>query len=119
MLRNLIKSSPFLFFLWYHLWRKNRGVKIEYFNKQTVLYLDGYQRSGNTYSLHLIKTIWPSIKFIHHFHAIAPIKIALKKNLPVFILLRDPLNSISSRYLKELSFQGKEFDSRQIEISTL
>lgn len=81
--------------------------------------MDGYPRSGNTYSLHLIKTLYPDLGLVHHFHAIAPIKIALKKKIPVFILVRDPMNAITSWYLKELSFKGQGFDNTKIDIALL
>ena len=40
---------------------------------------------------------------MHHLHATAPIKIALKKKIPVFILVRDPKEAITSYYLKTYS----------------
>lgn len=83
-MKKLIRQYPTLYSLWFHLYRKNRGVKIGYFNDSTKLLLDGYPRSGNTFVTSLIKNIFGNDTFVHHFHAIAPIKIALRKNLPVF-----------------------------------
>lgn len=113
-LKRLIKDHPQLFYLWYHLYRKWRGVKIDYFDSQTELYFDGFPRSGNTFALHLISKIWPDMHIVHHFHAIAAVKIALANNIPTFILLRDPLNAISSWYLKELSMQNRSFKPSEI-----
>ena len=118
-LKKLIRLNPLLFSVWYHLYRKHRGVPIKFFSTSTKLYLDGYPRSGNTYSLHLITTLWPDLSFVHHFHAIAPIKIALKKKIPVFILVRDPMNAIASWYLKKLTFKGLDFNSKNIDVSIL
>jgi hypothetical protein len=118
-MKKYIKSDPLLFKLWYHLYRKNRGVPIKFFSNQTELYFDGYPRSGNTYLLHLISNLWPDLNVVHHFHAVAPIKISLKRNIPVFILLRDPLNAITSWYLKELSMNDRRFDETNINLSLL
>ena len=78
-MKKLLKSNTFLFKLWFHLYRKNRGRKPSYFNKNTKLYLDGYPRSGNTFAVSLIKGIYGKEFIVHHLHAIAPIKIPLKK----------------------------------------
>lgn len=105
---NLIKSNPYFFALWYHLYRQNRGVKINYFSSKTTFLLDGYPRSGNTFFSGLCKNIFGEQSFVHHFHAIAPIKIALTKNIPVFILIRQPEQVISSYYLKSYGLEKKK-----------
>jgi len=107
-MKSLIKSNPFLFKLWFELYRKNRGVEINYFNHKTKFLLDGYPRSGNTFAASLVKYIFGKDVFVHHFHAIAPIKIALRKDIPVFILIRDPKEAITSNYLKTFALKHKE-----------
>lgn len=99
-MKKLLKSNIFLFKLWFHFYRKKRGVKPRYFNKNTKFYLDGYPRSGNTFALSLIKGVFGEEVFVGHLHAIAPIKIALKKNISVFILVWCPEEAITSYYLK-------------------
>lgn len=99
-MKSLLKTQPVLFKIWYHLYRKHKGVKINYFNSKTKFLLDGYPRSGNTFFTGLSKSIFGKEEFIHHFHAIAPIKMALKRNLPCFILVREPQEAITSWYLK-------------------
>jgi len=108
-MKRLIKSNPFLFKLWFELYRKNRGVKINYFNHKIKFLLDGYPRSGNTFAASLVKYIFgKDVSFVHHFHAIAPIKIALRKDLPVCILIRDPKEAITSNYLKTFALKNKD-----------
>ena len=107
-MKRLIKSNPFLFKLWFELYRKNRGVEISYFNHKIKFLLDGYPRSGNTFAASLVKYIFGKDVFVHHFHAIAPIKIALRKDIPVFILIRDPKEAITSNYLKTFALKHKE-----------
>ena len=107
MLYKLIKSDPFLYNLWFELYRKRHGVKINYFSPETRYLLDGYPRSGNTFSLSLVKKFFGKDNILHHFHAVAPIKIAFRKNIPVFILLRNPEDAITSYYLKEFALMKK------------
>ncbi|MEX0967263.1 MAG: hypothetical protein WD077_08490 [Bacteroidia bacterium] len=107
MMRSSVKSNPVLFWLWYHLYRKHRGVRVNWFKKESSFYFDGFPRSGNTFGIFLIRSIWPQLHVVHHLHAVAPIKIALKRKLPVFILFRDPLNAISSYYLKHFALRGR------------
>jgi hypothetical protein len=105
-LRISIKSYPIFYILWFYLIRKNRGDKVEFFNRSTSFLMDGYQRSGNTFAVFLIKRIIPDARFIHHLHAIAPVKMAIRRNIPIFIIIRDPLESISSNYLMHYGMRG-------------
>ena len=70
------------------------------------LYLDGYERSGNTFLKFLIVTLFPDKKILSHLHKIAPIKIMLKREVPTFILIRSPLEAVTSNYLKHFSKTG-------------
>lgn len=110
-MKKLIKSNPFLFSLWYHFYRKHRGVKINYFNSETKFLIDGYPRSGNTFAVSLTKNIFNEKNFLHHFHAIAPIKISLNKDIPVFILIREPKEAITSNYLKTFALKNESIPS--------
>lgn len=107
-MKELIKSNPFLYELWFKLYRKNYGNKINYFDQNTKLLLDGYPRSGNTFAADLIKNVFEKDTFASHFHAIAPIKIALSNDIPVVILLRAPEEAITSNYLVKFAFRHKE-----------
>lgn len=103
MIKSVIKQNVFLYKLWFHLYRKNRGVKISFFDPETTLYVDGYPRSGNTFLVHLTKMIFPEISMVHHFHAIAPIKVALARKIATYILVREASEAVASNYLKEFS----------------
>ena len=46
------------------------------------------------------------MEYVHHFHSIAPLKIALNRHIPTFVLFRYPGASISSNYLKTFAMQG-------------
>lgn len=106
-----IKSTRIGFKLWYHLYRKPRISKKNrhFFNEKTKLFITGFPRSGNTYAAFLIDNVFDKLNYVHHFHSVGPVKIALQNKVPVFVLVRDPLNSITSYYLKLLSYDKKEF----------
>lgn len=118
MIKEIVESNPFLFNIWYHLYRKNRGVKVNYFNPKIMFLLDGYPRSGNTFATSLVKKIFGKEVLIHHLHAIAPIKISLKQNIPSFILIRDPQEAITSYYLKIFALKRKDIPN-QIDLTLL
>jgi len=98
LLNRLFKSNPALFWLWFKLYRSRKGVRIKWFNKETLFIFDGYPRSGNTYLFHLLKEIYSETQMVHHFHTVASIKIAKQKRIKILILIREPLESISSNY---------------------
>ena len=100
-LRTLFSTNPYLYFIWFKIYRSNRGLKIKWFNNQSKIFFDGYPRSGNTFLAHLMRAIYNDKNIIHHFHAVAPLKIALNKNIKSVIIIRNPQDSISSNYLKK------------------
>ncbi len=108
----IIKATPIGFKLWYHLYRKPRITKKNrhFFNDNTKLFITGFPRSGNTYAANLINHVFEDLNYVHHFHSVGPIKIALNRKVPTFVLVRDPMNAITSYYLKLLSYDRKEFN---------
>jgi hypothetical protein len=114
-IRQYFKQNKILFYLWYKIYRSRQGTTINWFNKSTNFYFDGYPRSGNTFMLHLLRGVYQNQSIVHHFHAIAPLKIALSKNIKSIIIFREPSESISSNYLKQ--YEGKSFpDNLQIDV---
>ena len=103
MTRKLLSENVFLYKLYFHLYRKHRGIRPNWFKSKTKIYYDGYPRSGNTFLHHLFRNIFPDIHTVHHHHKIAPVKISLYKNIPSFILIRNPEDCIPSNYLKHFS----------------
>ncbi len=64
------------------------------------IFIGGYGGSGNGFLYHLLRTVNQELKLYHHGHAPATITIALKRNIPVVIVIRDPLDAISSVVLR-------------------
>lgn len=74
--------------------------------REDHLYFDGFPRSGNTYFAAAINTIFPELNFAHHRHCLAPLKIAVSKHVPSFVLMRNPKDAIASRLIQIKSEPG-------------
>lgn len=68
--------------------------------KNTDLCIEGYPSSGNTFIYFLIKSLNPSLRIGNLTHSIANVKLALKYNIPCVVLIREPLEAISSRIVR-------------------
>ncbi len=81
---------------------------------RTVMCLEGYPRSANTFSLNLIRGAlvehYPVFfathserLIVHHTHRIATVRNARYYGIPTLVLLRSPEDAVSSRVVRELS----------------
>ncbi|MEL7221594.1 MAG: hypothetical protein AAGJ93_09765 [Bacteroidota bacterium] len=95
MIRKTIKSTPFFYKIFFALFRQSK-VRTRLPNPQSRFYFGGYPRSGNSYLTNLFEELHPGVEFSHHLHAIAATKIALSRNVPVVIIVRHPVECISS-----------------------
>lgn len=68
---------------------------------QDDLYVDGYPRSGNTYFASLLNNFCPRLRFSHHLHVPAALKIALKSSVPSVVLIRAPADAIASNIYRK------------------
>ncbi len=89
-----------------------RGKKLFLPQKKHDFFLDGFQRSGNSYLVALlIYCFGKKLKFSHHLHNIAPIKIAMRLNLDIWIAIRKPEKSIASfAIMRKYYGNTKDFD---------
>ena len=97
-LRNFASSNPLAYKAWFLLYRYRKSPKPTLPAAGDCLYIDGYPRSGNTYFTAAIKHIYADIHFANHLHQVAPIKIALQKEVPTFLLMRNPEEAIASYF---------------------
>ncbi|MCR9289870.1 MAG: sulfotransferase domain-containing protein [Bacteroidetes bacterium] len=103
-LRKLVGEDIFLYNLWFKIVsRNNPRKKRKVFTKDTVCYIGGYQRSGNTYLAHIVNHVFPDLVYVSHLHKVAVVKYSLKLGIPAFVLIRKPIDAISSNYLKHYS----------------
>ena len=103
IVKSFISRNKSLYTAYYHLYIRHKYKRLPWFSKETQIYYDGYPRSGNTFLDYIFRNVFKKIKSTHHFHKIAPIKIAFDKQIPVFILIRKPFDAITSYYLKYYS----------------
>lgn len=118
-IHRIVGINVYLYKIYFFFIRRKKGVNIHFFDSHTKIYFDGYQRSGNTFLGHILRHIFPDLNMVHHLHKVAPIKIALKKRIPTYILVRDPSEAISSNYLKKFAPSGvipEELDVKLLSI---
>lgn len=101
-LRSLFKRSPLLYRLAFKYYLKGRfGGEGRIPERGDDLYFDGFPRSGNSSFVKYLRESnnrLDKILYSSHLHCIATIKIAQSRDIPIFIIYRDPLESISSWY---------------------
>ena len=95
-MRLFFKKNVFTYIIYFIISRRNFG-KLP--NSKNSFFFTGFPRSGNSYFTNLIKYCKPDLNFSSHLHTIASIKMALNKNVLVLVILRNPLDSISSLYV--------------------
>lgn len=102
----MFKSNTLLYQLWYYprkIIRKEERV----IPRDQCVYIDGFPRSGNTFATNMVKMAIEGIQPVSHLHAVAPLKLALRRNIPTLILIRHPLDSIISLYIMETKKNNK------------
>ena len=67
--------------------------------KETDISIEGYMRSGNTFSYYAFKNLNPKLKIANRRHSNVQIKYSLRNGIPVILLIRDPLDVITSNYI--------------------
>lgn len=94
-LKKKFKEIVLLYKLWFYFNKpKFPKLKLPKYNDQ--FYIDGFPRSGNSYVDYFFRNFHPHLEYSHHLHTVAGIKIAIKRGIPLFILLRNPLDVIAS-----------------------
>ncbi len=101
-LRQFTSSNRFLYVIWFYSVRKRKGDSTRLPSSSDDFYLDGYPRSGNTFFAGLLRNVYPSKVFANHLHVISGLKIALKLELPVFVIIRDPKDAVVSNLYRKI-----------------
>lgn len=109
---NTIKTNIWLYQCWLAYQRniKKSLLKLRLPQNTDDLYVDGYPRSGNTFCVGFINQVYPNLNHTHHLHTIAPLKMAIKFQLKIFIVYRNPLDAIASHMLMKSARSKKELD---------
>lgn len=98
-LGSFARSNTFVYRTWFSFYRRKKSSRPTLPTAGDLLYLDGYPRSGNTYFTAAIKSLYPDINFPNHLHLVAPVKMAARRNVPTFLLIRNPQDALSSFFL--------------------
>lgn len=97
-------KNEIAYWTYFVLYRKYRGMKLNIPRKNTDLHIEGYPRSGNTYTMNIMRSTLIKnndyLDIAHHCHTSASVKLSTKLNIPTAILLRNPSDAIASSYLK-------------------
>jgi hypothetical protein len=82
--------------------RKFRSVNDRVIEADTELVIEGFQRSGNTFTVVAFETAQARhVKTAHHMHAAAQIVAAARMGIPTLVLIRDPEASVISHMVRE------------------
>lgn len=112
-LKKKFKENVFLYKLWFY-YNKSKIPKLRLPKTSDDFYIDGFPRSGNSYTDYFLRNFHPHLEYSHHLHTIAGIKIALKNGITPFILLRNPLDVIASNSIMKSHYNK---DSLEVHIS--
>jgi hypothetical protein len=69
--------------------------------KDTELVIEGFPRSGNSFAVYAFQMVQPRpVQLAHHLHAPAQIISAVRRDLPILILIREPVAAVSSLIIR-------------------
>ena len=92
-IRRCIRRAPFLYRAIRALHKKERN----YPSAETVLTIEGYPRSGNTYAFYIARELLGASDIIaSHYHNIAALKSSKDLHIPTVVLVRDPAAAVVS-----------------------
>lgn len=101
--RARLSRQPSLFLpLYRHYGRKPELA----FNHATQLVIEGYPRSANTYAVVAFAAVQPERpRIAHHLHVAAQVLAAVDRDIPTMVLIRRPLDAVSSLLIRESGFE--------------
>lgn len=83
-----------LFIPLYRIFGKHKQLLV---NRRTDIVIEGYPRSANTFSVVAFEYSQTcKVDIAHHLHVPAQILYAVRKGIPVIVLLREPADAVSS-----------------------
>ena len=99
--RAVVSASPTLY-LPIARRRYRRDTENRVVDRDTEFVIDGFQRSGNTFSVVAFETAQDRpVRTAHHLHAAAQIVAAARLRVPALVLIREPADSVLSYMIRE------------------
>ena len=98
-LQMFVGTRPYLYMFLYKVFGKNKKLLV---GKETEIVIEGFPRSGNTFSVVALEYAEGRVmKIAHHLHAPAQIIWGIKYGVPAVVLIRNPVDVISSLVIRE------------------
>lgn len=85
-----------------YLWATGRGRRVaKIARRDTELVIEGYPRSANTFAVEALQLAQGrAVKVAHHLHAAAHVIGAVRRHVPVLVLVRDPEQAVPSTVVR-------------------
>jgi hypothetical protein len=88
-------NRPKLFFPWFA--KQNQSLAYLCANRDTEVVIEGFPRCGNTFAvIAFLEAQQREVKIAHHLHVPAQIRFSARNGIPTLVLIRDPLEAVSS-----------------------
>lgn len=107
-MRNIIRSNPSAYQIITKM-RFSRNLRLA--DERTDLVIEGFPRSGNTFSRKLVELAFPEVNLASHVHAVAALKSALFYKKPTILLLRNPVDCVASWSCKNYVRKQQKIES--------
>jgi len=72
----------------------------KYYDPNAHLCIDGFPRSANSFAVNLVQTVCPDLNINHHVHSPVIIKKSIRDEIPIFVLIRNPEDAVTSEYIR-------------------
>jgi hypothetical protein len=107
-LRAIVRGSPSLYELHLRLSRKPGDLRMP--RADDVLHLAAFPRTANTLALYLLHAAAPGQerRVSSHVHVPAAIRVALRLGVPTVVLIRDPLEALTSLLVMRRAAEGDQ-----------
>lgn len=98
-LRSILSTHPSIFLILAKYSKRTRDLVV---NDRTELVIEGFPRSGNTFTVVAFQFAQDHrITIAHHLHASAQIKAAMARRIPAIVLIREPADAVLSWLIRD------------------
>lgn len=105
-LQKLVSIYPNIFIPLYKIFGKHNNLLV---NANTDIVIEGFPRSGNTFSVVAFELFNRNdVLIAHHLHAAAQVIWAVRNNVPAMVLIRDPSDAVVSLLIREPDINIKQ-----------
>lgn len=96
-LKLLLRDNQYLYSLYSNFRSKYLKESRTNVVVNTNFCIESVPSSANTFFQYFMRYMLPEAIFAHHTHSLGTIKAAISKKVPIIILIRNPLDAVSSR----------------------